>query len=184
MSESWSHLVYCLGLRIRADACQMLTDACLAFYLKYVIMEALYLYQISSSIGSLYLSIESFPGNVFISSFLQFKPIFAQCFVPHRWQEQSIPFWFLHCSFAVYYHSSFQALLLWTKSQFFHLFLVGSHFPGLWILCLLFSRPPSVFLVERAQSKAQCLNLGTAGAGWCSKSFEVSCSRLHSRSQW
>lgn len=70
-----SHLVYCFCLRIRPVVCQTLTDTSPIFYLKCMIMEALYLSHISSSIGSLSLSIERFPGNILISSFLKFKPV-------------------------------------------------------------------------------------------------------------
>jgi len=121
-----SHLFYCLSLTIRSD-----TDRCLSYILFKI-------YDNGVSVSFLDQIFWWFTILVYRSlswkctySFLQFKPIFAPCSVPHRHEEQAIPFCFMHYSFTVYCHSSFQTLLFQTKNQFFQLFLVGSHSPAL-----------------------------------------------------
>lgn len=125
-------------------------------------MEALYLSQISSSIGSLSFSIESFPENVPVSSFLQFKPIFHP--VLSLTDIKNNPFPFVFCTttsqsitilpFSLCFcgvKASFFSSSLWVHILQTFEYLVCSSLGHLPCMCIC--------LVEHAQSKPQCLNL-------------------------
>lgn len=108
-------------------------------------MVALYLSQISSTIGSLPLSIENFPGNVLIFSSLQFKPIFAPCSVSPSQAIIILPFklcfsWLKALSFLLWVHilQAFEYLVCFSLGHLLH---------------------TCIFLLEHAQNKALGLNL-------------------------